>query len=133
MTSIEWKDCVPFVPPIQSGEIIKVYDGDTITLASRLPYADSLLYRFPVRLCGIDTPEIKGKSEGERAAAQTAKAALEGLVLHKTVTLRNTANEKYGRLLADVYVGDLHVNQWMIDNGYARTYNGEKKQPWDDC
>ena len=53
---IEWKDCIPFVPPIAMGFVIKVYDGDTITIASKLPYPDSPLYRFSVRLNGIDCP-----------------------------------------------------------------------------
>jgi hypothetical protein len=29
---------IPFVPPITSGTVIKVYDGDTITITSKLPY-----------------------------------------------------------------------------------------------
>ena len=68
--SIEWKDCKAFVPPINSGYVVKVYDGDTITIASKLPYPESPLYRFAVRLNGIDTPEIKGKNEDEKKAAQ---------------------------------------------------------------
>ena len=39
--------------------------------------------------------------------------------MNKTVVLKNVKNEKYGRLLADVYVGDVHVNQFMLDNGLA--------------
>jgi len=127
---INWKDCHPFVPPIYSGQVIKVYDGDTITIASKLPYSNSLLYRFSVRLNGIDTPEIKGKNEDEKKSAQIAKHALEDLILHKNVILKNTKTEKYGRILADVYLEDLHLNQWMLDNKYAVLYDGgTKKSP----
>ena len=66
-TDIEWKDTIEYKVPIQGGRVIKVYDGDTITIAARLPYDDSQLYRFSVRLNGIDAPEIKGKSEIGRA------------------------------------------------------------------
>ena len=31
---IEWQDTTPFVPPVDKGIVIKVYDGDTITIAS---------------------------------------------------------------------------------------------------
>ena len=58
-----WKDTIPFIPPISGGVVIKVYDGDTITIASKLPYKKSPLYRFSVRLNGIDSPEIKGVSK----------------------------------------------------------------------
>ena len=123
-TSIEWTDCLPFVPPIYSGYVIKVYDGDTITIASKLPYNESPLYRFPVRLNGIDTPEIKGKTEDEKISAHAAKKALENLILHKTVVLKNIQQEKYGRILADVYMEQLHLNKWMLDNKYAVPYDG---------
>ena len=128
--SIEWKNCKPFVPPISSGYVIKVYDGDTITIASKLPYPESALYRFAVRLNGIDTPEIKGKTEDEKKSAQAAKHALENLILDKNVILKNIQTEKYGRILADVYLNQLHLNQWMLDNKYAVPYDGgTKKSP----
>lgn len=130
-SSYTWDDCVPFCPPITSGYVIKVYDGDTITVAAKLPYESSPLYRFPVRLNGIDTPEIKGKTPEERDAAKRSKEALENYILHKTVHLRNTSTEKYGRLLADVYLGDTCLNQWMLDNKYAIPYDGGTKTAFD--
>jgi len=128
--SIEWRNCTPFVPPITTGYVIKVYDGDTITIATKLPYPESPLYRFPVRLNGIDAPEIKGKTEDEKTAAKAAKHALENIILHRTVLLKNTQTEKYGRILADVYLEELHLNKWMLDNRYAVPYDGgTKKSP----
>jgi len=127
---IEWKDCQPFVPPISEGYVIKVYDGDTITIAAKLPYPESPLYRFAVRLNGIDSPEIKGRNQDEKEAAQEAKRVLESLILHRKVTLKNQSCEKYGRILADVYLDDLHINQWMLDNKFAVAYDGgTKKSP----
>ena len=64
---IKWSDTVPFTVPITGGYVIKVYDGDTITVASKLPFDNSPIYRFSIRLAGIDTPEIKGKNERRRA------------------------------------------------------------------
>ena len=43
------------------------------------------------------------------------------------VELRNIGTEKYGRILADVYLGDLHINNWMLENNYAIVYNGGTK------
>ena len=126
----KWKDCRPFVAPITEGYVLKVYDGDTITIAFRLPYEGSALYRSSVRLNGIDAPEIKGKNEDEKKAAQIAKHALETLILEKIVTLKNIQTEKYGRILADVYIGDIHVNQWLLDHKLVVSYDGgTKKSP----
>jgi micrococcal nuclease len=124
----DWKNTVPFIPPLGTGHVIKVYDGDTITIASALPYANSPIYRFPVRLNGIDTPEMHGKDEDEKIAAKNAQQALEKLILHKDVVLKNVKTEKYGRVLADVYLGDIHLNRWMLENHYAVIYNGGTKQ-----
>jgi micrococcal nuclease len=123
--TIQWEDTEPFVAPITEGTVIKVYDGDTITIASKLPYLGSPLYRFSVRLAGIDTPEMHG-TEVERAIL--ARNTLSNLILNKKVKLENVCTEKYGRLLADVYLDDLHINKWMIDHKHAVPYFGGKKE-----
>lgn len=126
---ISYSDTVQFTFPIQEGTVVKVYDGDTITIAAKMPYNfESPLYRFSVRLNGIDTPEIKGKSADEKEAARRARVELEKLLNQQVVTLKNVQNEKYGRILADVYLGDLNVNQWMVENHYAVVYDGKTKQ-----
>ena len=126
--TIKWEDTVPFVVPITSGQVIKVYDGDTITVASKLPFDRSPLYRFSVRLNGIDTPEMKGKTPEEKSVATEARDAVSVLILNKNVILRNVAMEKYGRVLADVYCDDIHINQWLIDKRFAVKYDGGTKR-----
>ena len=49
------------------------------------------------------------------------------MVLHKIITLKNVQTEKYGRILADVYVDGLHVNKYMLDNHLAVAYDGGTK------
>ena len=132
---VKWKDTVSFVPPIHKGTVIKVYDGDTITIASKMPYPDSPIFRFSVRLSGIDSPEIKAKCSNEKRLALLSKHALTDKIMDKTVILKNVSLEKYGRLLADVYCDDIHINAWLLDNGFAVPYSGQtKKRPpeWDD-
>ena len=130
LSAVSWENTVPFVPPVENGNVIKVYDGDTITIASKLPYAASPLFRFSVRLNGIDTPEIKGKDDNEKSIAKKARDALSDLILKQEVALKNVTTENYGRIVADVYLGDLHLNQWMIEQRYAVAYDGgTKKSP----
>jgi len=136
LKNVEYKDTVVFIPPITHGKVIKVYDGDTITIASRLACKDkdSPIYRFRVRFAGIDSPEIKGDSEKECALAIKSRDALHSLIFGKIVELKNNGTEKYGRLLADVYLNNIHVNQWMLDKKLAVKYNGGKKNrppDWD--
>lgn len=127
---INWEDTKPFVLPIDSGEVIKVYDGDTITIATRLPYDNAPLcpiYRFSVRLTGIDTPELKSHNEDEKNAAINARDALSKLILHKKVVLKNVSTEKYGRVLAIVYLDDININEWLLKERYALPYDGGTK------
>jgi len=126
-SDIKWADTVEFTFPIQGGRVIKVYDGDTITIASKLPFNDSPLYRLSVRLNGIDTPEIKGKNDDEKTAAKNARDSLSALILNKYVTLKNIQSEKYGRILAEVYLDDICLNEWMIKERYAVKYDGGTK------
>jgi micrococcal nuclease len=126
---INWDETVPFTFPITGGQVIKVYDADTITIASKLPYNESPLYRLSVRLNGIDTPEMKGKgvSDEEKMAAILARDFVSNMVLHKYVRLENIESEKYGRILADVYFEDIHLNDLLVKERYAVKYDGGTK------
>lgn len=130
---IKWSETIPFKLPITGGQVIKVYDGDTITIASKLPFENSPIYRFSVRLAGIDAPEIKGNTEQEKIMAKEAKNKLQSMIMNKYILLKNINNEKYGRILADVYLEDIHINKWMIDQKLAVEYHGEKKLSWIKC
>ena len=122
MEQLTYATTIPFLPPIRSGKVIKVYDGDTITVGAILY---DVAYRFSVRLNGIDTPELKGPHKDK---AILARDDLSTLVMNKVVRLENVGSEKYGRLLADVYLDHLHVNQWMKEKGHAVEYHGGKKE-----
>ena len=126
---IHFEDTSVFSFPIKGGRVIKVYDGDTITITSKLPIKKSPLYRFSVRLNGIDTPEMKGSgvTDDEKNAAHSAKEFVSNLILNKYVSLKNIQNEKYGRILADVYIGDIHLNQLLLKEKYAVAYDGGTK------
>jgi len=86
------------------------------------------LYRFNVRLRGIDVPEIHARNPSEKLLAMESRDALHGMVMGKMVTLEGTSYDKYGRLLADVKMQDgLNVGQWMVENQYAIGHDGSKK------
>lgn len=124
LDSIMYSDTKIFIPPITIGKVIQVYDGDTFTIAV---YLFGEIYRFPVRLYGIDTPEIRTKDSKMKTRAISARDALSSLIMNKIVELKNVEYEKYGRLMAHVYVDGLNVNEWMIQQGYGVVYMGGKK------
>jgi endonuclease YncB( thermonuclease family) len=49
------------------------------------------------------------------------------LIYGKNVIIKNISNDKYGRVLCDVFYENIHINQWLLDNNYAIKYNGGTK------
>ena len=127
--STVWESTIPFKAPITSGRVIKVYDGDTITIASKLPYKKSPLYRWSIRIRGIDCPEMKTKNEEEKEIAKLAQEKLQHMILNKTVRLENVDNDKYGRVLADVKYGKRDIGKYMVLHRLALPYYGGTKIP----
>ena len=127
-----WENTIPYVPSVGAGKVIKVYDGDTITIATKLKSDENIkidkcrVYRFSVRLNGIDTPEMKSKNENEKYAI------LAKHFLSKNIGRNGSVGEcKYwriGRVLADVYHNDVNMNELMITNNYAVAYQGGTKE-----
>jgi micrococcal nuclease len=132
LETVNYNDTIPFIPPVSKGKVIKVYDGDTITIASKMPWDNSPFFRFSVRLNGIDCPEMRTKNVNEKKCAKLAKEMLSNNILDKIVTLKNVQLEKYGRILADVYIQDINVTDCLIKNHLAVEYHGGKKQCPDD-
>lgn len=97
-SQISPKDCMKFIPPVKFCRVIKVYDGDTVTIATKFPqFHPTDIYKFQVRLNGIDAPEIKGKTTEEKLAALNSRDKLHTKIMNKDVELREIGFEKYGR------------------------------------
>ncbi len=95
--------------------IVSVVDGDT---------ARALVdgREESVRYIGIDTPEVDPSIGVECFGAQ-ASARNKQLVEDETVRLVYDAErrDRYGRLLAYVYVGETFVNAELVRGGFATT------------
>ena len=115
-----------------NAKIVSCYDGDTV---HALLEVFGTIHKFRCRLANIDTPEIRTKNENEKKQGVCARDILSSMILNKIVRLKCYEFEKYGRLLIDVYLpvegqNDVHINEWMVTNGYAHVYNGKTKQEW---
>jgi micrococcal nuclease len=125
-------ETITFVPPITEGIVIKVYDGDTFTLASKLPYDNSPMYRFSVRINRINCPEIKSKNDEEKECAQIAKKCVSDLILGKKVQLHEISTDKYGRVLAEVTIGNVNIADYLLTSRLAISYDGGTKKQIDN-
>ena len=119
-----------FIPDVSYGKVIKVYDGDTITIATRLS-GKGTIYKFSVRLLGIDTPEMKSKVPANKKVAVLAKNALKTLIYGQVVHLKEVDYDKYGRILAEVYFEGRKLSEWMIEQRFAVAYDGGTKSKVD--
>ena len=120
-----------YIPNINYGKVVKVYDGDTITIITTLQN-DGLvlstdLYKFNVRILGIDTPELKSKNAVEHELGILARNSLSELIMDKVVRLENVSYDKYGRILCHVFLDEINVSEWLVSKNHAVLYNGGKK------
>lgn len=93
-------------------KVVYIYDGDTVKLSNG----------EKVRYIGIDTPEMNYNNPPAEYFAQEAKEYNAKLVLGKKVKLEFDVvkRDKYGRLLAYVYIDGKHISQEMIERGFAK-------------
>jgi endonuclease YncB( thermonuclease family) len=131
LNNIEYDNTIPFIPNFSKCKVVKVYDGDTITVAAYLK-GDPICYRFSVRLRGIDSPEIRTKNEDEKKAAIHSRDKLSEKILNKIVYLKHIGTEKYGRVLADVFYNNENINDWLLNNKLAVKYDGGKKVAFEE-
>jgi endonuclease YncB( thermonuclease family) len=133
------------------GKVVDVYDGDTckIILAN-----SNVLMRFNCRLKFLDTPEMKPlrnkpNRDVEIVNAMRCRNKLIQLVTNcqlslddkltkvqvkkllnsndKVIQVQCHEFDKYGRLLVELYLGDKTVNTTLVEEGFAKSYNGGTK------
>ena len=92
-----------------TGKVVKVADGDTVTLLVGTE-------QIRVRLWGIDAPE-KGQAFGNRA-----KQALSDTVFGRAVRVDDLGKDKYGRTLGIIRLGDKNINLELVREGWAWWY-----------
>ena len=124
------------IPSIAAAQEVKadlsyVHDGDTFRAIAH-PWP-TIQVNTLVRVKGIDTPELRGKCEKEKALAREAKEALEVLLTNTPIVLHDPQPDKYfGRIVAYVTADGLNVASLLIDDGYARPYYGGTRKSWCD-
>lgn len=102
-------------PTAPEATVVRVVDGDTIhaRIGTRVE---------KVRYIGVNTPELHHPTRGEEPGGREALDLNRELVHGKLVRLELDVQERdrYGRLLAYVWIGDLMVNAELLRRGFAQ-------------
>ncbi len=103
------------------------YDGDTCMMS--LPGIHPLFGdHIPVRLAGIDTPEMKGQCEREKNLARKARDLVRSALSQAgTIHLRKASRDKYFRLDARVLADEQDLSEILVRQGLAVPYDGGTK------
>lgn len=106
------------------GHVVKVYDGDTITVIDSETGVSK-----KVRLFGIDAPEINPRQD----YGKDSKALLKSVVFDKDVEVIEVMTDRWLRIVGVVYlkmekdqvdvtIDKISVNEYMIRKGAAWVY-----------
>ena len=110
--------------------VISVYDGDTfrVDIDSLPPIVGK---NIPIRLNGVDTPEIRGKCQYEKDLALKARDFVRNKLANaKEIKLTKLQRGKYFRVVADVMVDGVSLEKELLENKLAYKYTGGKKSSW---
>jgi len=95
-------------------ELIRVLDGDTVEADIDLGF--DIHYVAKIRLAGINAPEMKTPQ------GLPAKEHLTNLLTNHDFVVTTKLNkefEKYGRVLGEITINGVSINQQMINEGFA--------------
>lgn len=107
-------------------ELASVYDGDTFRVHLSCRYG-VFCKTIPIRVRGVDCPEIKGVPPETKELAKKAKKFTKDFLMSGKILLRNCGRDKYFRLLCDVKVNGKNLGEELIKAGYAVPYDGGTK------
>lgn len=109
--------------------VLSVYDGDTVKVEADM--WPGLTWRGSVRVEGVDTPELRGKCDGEKRKAVAARDFVRQRV-GKRVTLVNVKKGKYaGRVVARVRLADgSDLTEILIRANHGTPYDGGRRRGW---
>ncbi len=113
--------------------LVKVVDGDTVDVDIDLGFG-VWLRKQRIRLYGIDTPESRTRDKVEKVYGLAAKDFLSKMLSTGEMSIKThkDAKGKFGRILGELFmktsVGELSVNQSLVENSHAVRYYGQSKE-----
>jgi len=107
-------------------QVSRIIDGDTIDVIIDVGF--SIYRKERIRLNRLDTPEGNSKNEIERSLAIDAKDFVTSwLFSQKQLKIKTIKDDKYGRILGEIYGDSECLNDILLESGYAWEYHGDAK------
>ena len=112
---------------IYKAKCLKVVDGDTVDAQIDLGFDTHKVIR--IRLVGINAAESRTRDLEEKVRGLAAKQFVKDILKkHKNeFVLHSQGVGKYGRCLGEIFFGDVKLNDLLITEGHAVTYDGGKR------
>lgn len=130
---VEKTDCKNGVNSFRCVQFVRNYDGDTIRFNLQNIHV-FFGHNIPVRVKGVDAPEMRSKDACQRDKAHLAAAVIEKtLRAAKVINLLNASPDKYFRVDADVIADGQNLAKLLLDEGLAVSYDGGTKSKVDWC
>ena len=110
-------------------KIRRIVDGDTVDVDIDLGFG-MILSKQRIRLYGIDTPESRTRDKEEKFYGKLAAQFLKDQCKKGScITLRTYLDKKgkFGRILGEIIIDDVNINQLMIEQHMAVEYYGQSK------
>tara|TARA_R110000744_G_scaffold92927_1_gene179675 strand:- start:8626 stop:9117 length:492 start_codon:yes stop_codon:yes gene_type:complete len=113
---------------IYNAQLDRVIDGDTVDAWVDLGFKIKIKKR--IRLMGLDTWESRTRDLDEKAKGMIAKAFTLTFLAGDggNFKVQSHGLGKYGRLLGEIWVNDISLNNELLSNGHAYEYDGGKKK-----
>lgn len=120
--------CKAYAQDFNNVKYMRNYDGDTITfdLGANVP---EIFRTMPLRLYGIDTPEIKAKTLQERERAINARDFVtQQMKDAHIINLADCKGDKYFRILCSVRYDGKDLTTELLQRGMGYEYYGGTKK-----
>jgi len=120
---------------VYPAQIVEVKDADTFAMEIKI--WPKIILERDIRLYGVDTWETTRRreirigsiryrpNEQEIALGKKAKAWVEEKIKGETIHILYQNEDKYGRVLATVLVGEEDLSQLLIKNCHGIPYDGK--------
>lgn len=128
-------------------KVKSIYDGDTFTIITRL-HSSEPYQEYSIRLAGFDAPEVKPvMTTPNRELHKAAGIHLRNLLRTRfppgsIVAVEFRKEEKYGRLLGDIYtvrrnwyfkyIKDVNIGAYLVTHQLSVPYEGQTKYEFTD-
>ncbi len=112
-----------------SCKVLRVVDGDTADVLISCGF--DIYHKCRIRLYGVDTPECRTRDKDEKVRGKLAKSFVENTIeTGDEIIIRTRLKDskgKFGRVLGEILVDSININEELVRKNLAVRYFGQSK------